>query len=200
MDRFDEVRRLRDEYEGALDEVERKRAEYHRSIQKLHLSGMPLREIAEGLGISHQRVHQIVSGEPPTHTKRRRVARGIVAASVSLAVGAAGFLTGRTVGTGNSVEATSGNKRPDVLHCASGQISVTSSGAALSTVLSGGPGVVYTVQSLSIDGTAIGFGPPLPVVYNARTGEVLQRGGPVLLVKCGASSPSYSGGLPSAGN
>jgi ClpX C4-type zinc finger len=36
------------------------RAEFHRSIRRLQLAGGSLREIAEELGLSHQRVHQIV--------------------------------------------------------------------------------------------------------------------------------------------
>jgi bacterioferritin-associated ferredoxin len=36
------------------------RAEYHTSIRRLHLAGGSLREIAEALGVSHQRVQQIV--------------------------------------------------------------------------------------------------------------------------------------------
>jgi hypothetical protein len=36
------------------------RAEYHTAIRRLHLAGASLREIAHALGISHQRVQQIV--------------------------------------------------------------------------------------------------------------------------------------------
>jgi len=36
------------------------RAEFHRAVRRLHLHGASLRELAAGLGISHQRVHQIV--------------------------------------------------------------------------------------------------------------------------------------------
>jgi hypothetical protein len=37
------------------------RAEYHTAIRRLHLGGGSLREIAEALGLSHQRVQQIVN-------------------------------------------------------------------------------------------------------------------------------------------
>jgi len=37
------------------------RAEYHTAIRRLHLGGASLREIAEALSLSHQRVQQIVS-------------------------------------------------------------------------------------------------------------------------------------------
>ena len=36
------------------------RAEFHRAVRRLHLAGASLREIAAALGLSHQRVHQIV--------------------------------------------------------------------------------------------------------------------------------------------
>src|SRR5690242_2614418 len=47
-----------------LAEAERRlqmsRAEYHTVIRRLHLAGGSLREIAQALSISHQRVQQIV--------------------------------------------------------------------------------------------------------------------------------------------
>lgn len=84
MDRFEPIRRLRDEYESALDQAERVRDEYHRQIVKLHRSGMSLREIAEGLGISHQRVHQIVS--PHEEGSRPRTRRGAAMGAVGALV------------------------------------------------------------------------------------------------------------------
>ena len=36
------------------------RAEFYRAVRRLHLHGASLRELAAGLGLSHQRVHQIV--------------------------------------------------------------------------------------------------------------------------------------------
>lgn len=36
------------------------RAEFHRVVRDLHVQGASLRELAVGLGLSHQRVHQIV--------------------------------------------------------------------------------------------------------------------------------------------
>src|SRR3954447_803296 len=40
------------------------RIDYHAAIKKLQASGGSLREIAEALDLSHQRVHQIVEGPP----------------------------------------------------------------------------------------------------------------------------------------
>lgn len=51
---------------GVFEEAERQallaRTEYHHAIRRLHLAGASLREIAESLSLSHQRVQQIVSG------------------------------------------------------------------------------------------------------------------------------------------
>jgi hypothetical protein len=47
-----------------VEEAERQallaRADYHAAVRRLHLAGGSLREIAEALGLSHQRVQQIV--------------------------------------------------------------------------------------------------------------------------------------------
>lgn len=42
--------------------AERARADYHHAIRRLHAAGGSLREIAEALRLSHQRVHQIAAG------------------------------------------------------------------------------------------------------------------------------------------
>jgi hypothetical protein len=102
MDSFDRIRQLRDTYESALDEAEVARAEYHRAILKAHRSGVSLREIAEQLGISHQRVHQIVT--PPGRSRRTRRAGRAVAGVVgaALVVGSVGlFLSSRNTLTSN---------------------------------------------------------------------------------------------------
>src|SRR3954469_1084569 len=38
------------------------RADYHTAVRRLHLAGGSLREIAQALSLSHQRVQQIVNG------------------------------------------------------------------------------------------------------------------------------------------
>jgi hypothetical protein len=43
-------------------ELERARADLHHEIRRLHAAGGSMREISDRLGISHQRVHQIVTG------------------------------------------------------------------------------------------------------------------------------------------
>ena len=77
MDPLEQAKKLREEYERALDAAESRRAAYHEAVLELHRSGKPLREIAKELGLSHQRVHQIVSGELPKRRSLGRVAGGI---------------------------------------------------------------------------------------------------------------------------
>jgi hypothetical protein len=54
--------------------AERARADYHLAVRRLHAAGGSLREIAEALRLSHQRVHQIVeeAAEPARWWRRRR--------------------------------------------------------------------------------------------------------------------------------
>ena len=54
-------------------ELEHARADYHHAIRRLNAEGGSTREIAEALGISHQRVHQIVGGERPAAEQVRRL-------------------------------------------------------------------------------------------------------------------------------
>jgi hypothetical protein len=54
--------------------AERARVDYHHAIRRLHAAGGSLREIAEALRLSHQRVHQIIdeAAEPSRPWWRRR--------------------------------------------------------------------------------------------------------------------------------
>jgi hypothetical protein len=47
------------------------RAEFNRAVRRLHLAGASLREIAVALGLSHQRVHQIVEAAGGSRRWRR---------------------------------------------------------------------------------------------------------------------------------
>ena len=70
-----EARASRDRMLEAQHELERARADYGHAIRRLHAEGGSLREIAESLGLSHQRVHQIVEGDEgsaPRKSRRRR--------------------------------------------------------------------------------------------------------------------------------
>jgi hypothetical protein len=65
-----EARGSRDRMLEAQHELERARADYNHAIRKLHAEGGSLREIAEDLGVSHQRVHQIVEGGEGRDSRR----------------------------------------------------------------------------------------------------------------------------------
>ena len=55
-----EARQAQERLIDAERDAEVARAEFHRAVRRLHLHGASLRELAAGLGLSHQRVHQIV--------------------------------------------------------------------------------------------------------------------------------------------
>ena len=55
-----EAKSHRDGLLALQHELERVRADYHHAIRRLHAAGASMREIAESLGVSHQRVHQIL--------------------------------------------------------------------------------------------------------------------------------------------
>jgi hypothetical protein len=59
------VTELEDQLAGA-------KSEYRRTVQRLHLAGASMREIADALGISHQRIHQIVEDGGVRRWRRRR--------------------------------------------------------------------------------------------------------------------------------
>lgn len=78
----EEAKGLRDRLLDLQHEEERTRADYQHAIRRLHAKGGSLREIADELGLSHQRVHQIVgeevveplvTGEPRLKGDPRRV-------------------------------------------------------------------------------------------------------------------------------
>lgn len=58
----------------------RRRVAYQQAIRRLHSSGGSMREIAEALDLSHQRVHQIVNGGEamPTPTRKKKLLRRLV--------------------------------------------------------------------------------------------------------------------------
>ncbi len=54
------ARRARERLIDAERDLEVARADFHRAVRRMHLHGSSLRELAASLGLSHQRVHQIV--------------------------------------------------------------------------------------------------------------------------------------------
>jgi hypothetical protein len=55
-----EARQAQERVIDAERDADVARAEFHRAVRRLHLHGASLRELASSLGLSHQRVHQIV--------------------------------------------------------------------------------------------------------------------------------------------
>ena len=53
------------------DQLEGARADYRRTVRRLHLSGASMREIAEALGVSHQRVHHLQPAWWKVHPRLR---------------------------------------------------------------------------------------------------------------------------------
>jgi hypothetical protein len=69
-----EAERAKEQLALAQHAAERARADYHLAVRRLHAAGGSLREIAEALRLSHQRVHQIIeeTAEPARWWRRRR--------------------------------------------------------------------------------------------------------------------------------
>jgi hypothetical protein len=69
-----EAERARERLAVSRHTAERARVDYHHAIRRLHAAGGSLREIAEVLHLSHQRVHQIIdeAAEPTRPRWRRR--------------------------------------------------------------------------------------------------------------------------------
>jgi ATP-dependent Clp protease ATP-binding subunit ClpA len=70
-----DAKRARDRLIAARRETDEARADYQHAIRRLHAAGASMREIAEALGISHQRVHQIVDEEERPFWRMRRPPR-----------------------------------------------------------------------------------------------------------------------------
>jgi hypothetical protein len=65
----------------AEHDAEVARAEFHRAVRRLHLHGGSLRELAQALGLSHQRVHQIVEAAGGSRRWGRRRATRLAGAA-----------------------------------------------------------------------------------------------------------------------
>jgi hypothetical protein len=67
---------------AAERETDLARADYHHAVRRLHLAGASLRDVAQALGISHQRVQQIVKANGGTWWsfiwRGRRVKRDMI--------------------------------------------------------------------------------------------------------------------------
>jgi len=70
-----EAQAIRKRLAGLEADAERTRVEYYQAIRRLHSFGISMRDIADALDLSHQRVHQIVTGggHMPASTPRNLV-------------------------------------------------------------------------------------------------------------------------------
>ena len=71
-----EARSSRDKLLELQRDIEKARADYNHAVRRLHAEGGSLREIAEDLGLSHQRVHQIVDNGEGGGARRGHGQRG----------------------------------------------------------------------------------------------------------------------------
>jgi len=72
-----EAERAREQLTVAQHAAYRAKVDYHQAIRRVHAAGGSLREIAEALRLSHQRVHQIIdeTAEPARRRWRREPPR-----------------------------------------------------------------------------------------------------------------------------
>jgi hypothetical protein len=70
-----EAERAKEHLAVAQHAAYRAKVDYHQAIRRLHAAGGSLREIAEALRMSHQRVHQIIDEAEPTRRRWRRRAQ-----------------------------------------------------------------------------------------------------------------------------
>jgi ATP-dependent Clp protease ATP-binding subunit ClpA len=66
-----EARSFRERMLELQRDTEKTRVDFHHSVRRLHAAGGSLREIADVLGLSHQRVHQIVDGDESVQRRLR---------------------------------------------------------------------------------------------------------------------------------
>jgi hypothetical protein len=69
---LDQAKAAEERVIDAEHDAEVARAEFHRAVRRLQLAGGSLREIADALGLSHQRVHQIVESAGGSRRWRSR--------------------------------------------------------------------------------------------------------------------------------
>ena len=59
----EDVKEARADFEARLDDLDVAKGRYYDAVRRLYEHGMPLRDIANAVGVSHQRVHQIVGDQ-----------------------------------------------------------------------------------------------------------------------------------------
>lgn len=68
---LEEAKAVRDRLLDLRHQTERAQGDFDHAVRRLHASGGSLREIAENLGLSHQRVHQIVGMDEADECRER---------------------------------------------------------------------------------------------------------------------------------
>lgn len=86
------IKRSRSRFESLQDEIEDAKSDYYEDIRALHRAGMSTREVAEHVGLSHQRVHQIINGERAARTRKVRKGLGAAGVVAALALASAAYL------------------------------------------------------------------------------------------------------------
>src|SRR5919106_5660940 len=81
---INEVKAARADFEARLDDLDVAKERYYETVRRLYKAGMPLREIAEAVGVSHQRVHQIVGEEQTRSRVRQAVGKRARAGGIAL--------------------------------------------------------------------------------------------------------------------
>ena len=74
---LEEARQAEGRLIDAEHDAEVARAEFHRAVRRLHLHGASLRELADALKLSHQRIHQIVEAAGGARRWRTRERRAL---------------------------------------------------------------------------------------------------------------------------
>jgi hypothetical protein len=82
---LDDIKRSRSRFEALQDHVEEAKERYYEDVRALHADGMSVRDIADHVGVSHQRVHQILGmGKARRDSK---LAKRLGAAGIIFALG-----------------------------------------------------------------------------------------------------------------
>jgi hypothetical protein len=92
---LESVVKARADFESLQDDADAAKRGYYESVRALHESGMALREIARHLGLSHQRVHQILGMETPGKKKGSGRTLGAAGIVVALVLSTVALLSGR---------------------------------------------------------------------------------------------------------
>jgi hypothetical protein len=135
------------------------RAEFQRSVRALYLAGGSLREIADALGLSHQRVHQLL--DLPVQQERRRHKSRLACSFCAREQDAVRkLIMGPGVGICNDCvplaagvtehRAAAADSRTSLVHRADGKCSFCGKGAASACGLAAGADAAVCTECLAL--------------------------------------------------